>query len=190
MRTLIPTLLILLSACASARAALYEFTLGGRVTYALFGDVPIGSRVTIRYTVDSQDLEPDPTGGLYAASQATIKFPDFTITTNGMEGPSFGVGLGTSAQFVQYLTWRNGWGMSIPFAFPVGTLDTDALPLTLPLSEANVARFYVFPMLHDHYAGDITSYSAVEIPEPSAALLLLVTTLTVRGRARMSRERR
>jgi hypothetical protein len=173
--------------CGQARAALYEFTLGGRVTYAPLGDVPIGTAVTIRYTADSQDLDPSPTDGLYAASQATVQFPTFTIQTDGMMGPDFGVSLGngTSVQILQYLTWQNSnWGMSIPFSFPNGTFGSDALPLTLPLANANLARFHLFPLLHDLYAGDITSYTAVEIPEPSALAILLVGTLGVPWRRR------
>jgi hypothetical protein len=152
--------------CGHARAALYEFTLGGRVTFAPLGDVPIGTAVTIRYTADSQDLDPSPNDGLYSASQATVEFPTFAIQTDGMMGP--------------YLTWQNSnWGMSIPFSFPNGTFGSDALPLTLPLANANLARFHLFPLLHDLYAGDITSYTAVEIPEPSALAILLVGTLGV-----------
>jgi hypothetical protein len=172
--------------CGQARAALYEFTLGGRVTYAPLGDVPIGTAVTIRYTADSQDLDPSPTDGLYAASQATVQFPTFTIQTDGMMGPDFGVSLGngTSVQILQYLTWQNSsWGMSIPFSFPTKTLNSDALPLTLPLTDANLARFHLFPLLHDLYAGDITSYTAVEVPEPAALVILLVGSLGMRLRS-------
>ncbi len=174
-----------LAGYSPAHAAIYEFTLGGRVTFAALGDVPAGTPVTIRYTADSQDLAPDPGGGLYAAGQGTITFPNFTITTDGTVDPIFRVSLGSGStvQLLQYLTYQGTWGMSLNFSFPAGTLTSDALPLTLPLANANLARFQVFPILHDWYAGNITSYTAVEIPEPSAALLLLVVPLTRRNRS-------
>ena len=178
--------------CGQARAALYEFTLGGRVTFAPLGDVPMGTLVTIRYTADSQDLEPSPGGGLYAASHATVEFPAFTIRTDAEIGPTFRISLGngTSAQILQYLTWNGGsWGMNLGFAFPPGTLDSDSLPLTLPLSSADVSTFHLFPALHDRYAGDIISYSAVEAPEPSVLGMLLAGSLGMRWRCAPQRLR-
>jgi hypothetical protein len=150
--------------------------------------VPIGTPVTIRYTADSRDSDPDPRGAWYAASQATVEFPDFTIVTDGTFGLSFRVALGdgTSVQLLQYLTaFGTYWGMSIPFSFPAGTLTSDELPLTLPLANANLARFHLFPIVNDIYAGDITSYTAVEIPEPSVPLMLAAGSIALRVRKRI-----
>jgi hypothetical protein len=186
MRTCVLTLVFGLSTCTISHGALYEFTLGGSVTFAAGGDVPIGSPVTIRYTADSRDLHPDPQGGLYAASQATVEFPNFSIQTAGTVGPTFAVGLrdATTSQSLQYLTHSQGWGLNLGFAFPPQTLESDELPLTLPLAKASVASFYLFPIFHEWYAGNITSYTAVEIPEPSASLVLPMTIIALHARKR------
>ncbi len=137
MRMFISTLILILSTCASADAALYEFTLRGFVTFAAAGDVPPGSPVTIRYIADSKDLAPSSLGGHYAASNATIQFPTFTLTMSGLD-PYFRValGAGNTVDLLGYSTVDGFWDLTVPFSFPPGTLETDALPLSLPLEIA------------------------------------------------------
>jgi hypothetical protein len=56
-----------LSVCLPGRAAVYEFTVKGQVIGAGWPNVNVGDPFVIRYAVDSQDLEPSPTIGLYRA---------------------------------------------------------------------------------------------------------------------------
>jgi hypothetical protein len=165
-----------------AEAALYEFTLRGVVTDAVFGDVPVGAPFTIRYMADSTDLSPDPTGGRFAATNATITFPDFTITADGAH-PEVLVNIrdGVSIQSFSYGdTGGPNWSIGVSCAFPAGTISTDALPLFLPLSSALFARVRVFPILTPQYQGDITSYESVQVPEPVIAYGALIFAIMKR----------
>lgn len=185
MRAFSLAVMLLLGLPSSAHAALYEFTLEGRVTFAILGDVPVGTLVTIQYIADSQDLAPGtPNGGHYAASQATVKFPNFTIVTDGID-PYFRVALGggNTVDLLQYLSvFAQNWNLSVPFSFPPGTFANDALPLTLPLSNANLARFHLAPIVNPWYSGNIISYSSVEIPEPLQPALLLLSAFFIAAR--------
>ena len=174
--------LFLLFGGASARGAFYEFTLTGTVTAAPSGDVHIGDPFTVRYVVDSVDLDASVGGGLYAAGNATVTFPSGTLTTGG--NPFFGVAQngGTSVDLLQYLAHDDvSWGANITFSFPAATLTIDALPLTLPLSDANFAHLHIFWafVLHDTYQGTVSSYASIEVPEPSCAALALIQALTM-----------
>ena len=175
MRTFISTLILSLSTCASAHAALYEFRLTGEVTYLLFNieGVQIGDRATIRYVVDSRDANPDPMGGFYAATGATILFPTLTIVTQ--DSANLGVALNdTGVDTIQYLRAGQGFGLDVSFKFPDGTLPSDAIPLALPLHSSIRRSFSVFQSSHDLYRGTITSYSSVEVPEPAVVGLTLL----------------
>src|SRR5262245_26743366 len=67
----------------AGHAALYRFTVGGRVTVASWPDVHVGDTITIQYTADSHDRNPSPSTGSYAVSRPVLILPDTTIIVPG-----------------------------------------------------------------------------------------------------------
>jgi hypothetical protein len=71
--------------------------------------------------------------------------------------------------------------------FPAGTLPSDALPLALPLERATYAQWLVYdfgPLVR----GTISSYSAIEVPEPCStgsvlAGLIFLESISMSGRS-------
>jgi hypothetical protein len=179
----------LLCATASAQAALYEVTVEGNVTFALFLDVNVGDPFTVKYVVDSTDLVPEPNGGRYAASGAIVNFPGRTLMIGNTES-HFGVHLGggTATDLAHYYTIQEDTllGVRITYQFPPNTFESDALPLSLPLSIATLKRFHLFQGLWDMYRGEVTSYTAVEVPEPHSIGIVTFVSLAF-GAARGAR---
>jgi hypothetical protein len=181
--------------CGSARgahAALYEFTLEGTVNYSLVPRPVVGEPFIIRYAADTQDLFPeDPGGGGYLATLPTVVFPESNaqIPFEPSDEITLRVALyGAGVDIVSYQSrgvLGPSWNLTIGFVFPDGTLNSDALPLTLPL-ELGRSNVFMAPALLDHIRGDITSYSSVAIPEPSmtCAILLVTGSLTSRRGSR------
>jgi hypothetical protein len=184
--------LLALVVCEPSYAGLYEFTIEGRVTFAAAGDVPAGTPVTIQYIADSEDLAPGtPNGGHYAASQATVRFPKFIIKTDGID-PYFRVALGggNTVDLLQYLSVFGHWNLSAGYSFPPGTLSSDALPLTLPLANANLATFHLAPGVNPYYSGNIISYTSIEIPEPLQLGVFPLAALLIAARYKRRRSSR
>ena len=178
-------LVVLLFVHASARAAYHQFTLKGVVTETsfFFPSIYVGDPFTVQYVVDPTDSDTSPLRGRYAATHAQFTFPKTSLTSNG-----FGAGLlvdlnnpdGTDR--VTYADSSLHWDWRIAFVFPSDTLESDALPLTLPLSMANSATFE-FELFSRLLSADMTSYSSVEVPEPAAALGVLSVLIGSLGRA-------
>ena len=165
-RLLILSMTCLLVEAAPCGAALYEFTLEGVVQFSFLPEVSVGDPASLKFIVDDQDLEPSPTFGKYTASgPATIAFPKTTLVA-GDELGFLQVKL-IDAEIVQYQNIGPSLSFDMGFAFPDGTITTDALPLTLPLSLATTNSFYIFPIFHEVVRGRITSYTGVPIPEPA-----------------------
>lgn len=184
-RTLPAILAVLLFTPFFASGGLYEFTFQGEVTYSILPEANVGDSVTIRYIADSTDLEPLPMTGEYAATNATIRFPGGTFVTEAGLGTRLSVNLFGTLDTVAYLSHGNPYGIKLSFAFAGGTPQSDELPLTLPLLDANVATFHMFPASTDVIRGRITSYLGVEVPEPAALGVLLASiVLTKRSAAR------
>ena len=78
----------------------------------------------------------------------------------------------------------NPYFVQVDFRFPNGTLQSDELPLSLPLSIATFRRFHVLIGSMEVWRGDVSSYSVVEMPESSSALLLMLV-LSLMQRCRM-----
>ena len=120
--------LFLLFGGASARGAVYEFTLTGNVTAAPAGDVKVGDPFTVRYAVDAQDLAPDSTDGLYTASGATIDFPELRLATADVGEFFVRPGTSTAPDLLHYLTYDpSAWGVTINFQFHNGTYVVDKI---------------------------------------------------------------
>jgi hypothetical protein len=148
--------------CRHARAEFYEFTLRGEVTYSLFNPNPaVGDPCTIRYVADSRR---DPATGHYMATAATICFPTVTFTTPGPAEVTAGV-FTSGAGVVQYLDTGPNWGLNVVLWFPEGVI-TGELPLELPLGQATLTHFGLFPVFEERIFGNITSYTSREVPEP------------------------
>ena len=171
--------------CGHAHAALFDFTLKGKVTYSQYSDIAVGDPFVVRYIADSTDLNLDPKLGRFATTAATFEFPNVTVAPEGQPLPLqvqlSGPEDSDSIIYVHFFPGNIYWSFS--FGFPAQTFSSDALPLTLPLERATLARiqFFVFaPTLR----GDITSYESAEIPEPVSLNLiaLLVCALTARTR--------
>jgi hypothetical protein len=158
----------MLSLGSFARAAPFQVALEGTVDFTLIPEVAVGDIARIRFTVDSEDLEPSPTFGKYLSSgTVTIDFPQTTLIAG--ELGYLQVKLFFSDR-ISYLNTGQTLSFSMPLSFPDGTIPTDELPSAIPLSLATVNRFYVFPISNEIISGRITSYSAVPIPETSATV--------------------
>jgi hypothetical protein len=163
-----------------AHAALYQFTIEGTVTYALLPYAQVGDPFTVEYFVDSEDLSAPSTSGFYRASGVTVKFPAGTIVVDGGQ-PQLGVSLGEgiATDHVEYSTYGviDPFYVSVGFLFPPGTLVSDELPQSLPLTSATMRRLRVaWGGLEDVWRGNVTAYSSVKVPEP---LNVFVATLLV-----------
>ena len=181
-RTFAFILTIVAARCGQARGALYEFTLRGEVTYSLFSPNPaVGDPCTIRYVADSR---PDPATGHYMATAATISFPTVAFTTPGPAEVTAGV-FTSGAGVVQYLDTGPNWGLNVVLWFPAGVI-TGKLPLELPLSQATLTHFGLFPVFEERIYGTITSYVSREVPEPCSLSAALIA-LAVKGARRRPR---
>jgi hypothetical protein len=179
-----PILIICLSTCVTARAAIYEFRIKGVVTDAYWPEVSVGDRFTLRYTADSRDLNPSSTAGRYAATRAIVTLPNTTIVSSSVGGsPHVQVvpNSPSAVDIVGYRTVGPNYGFGFVLAFPLGTLASDALPLTLSPPTATSAYFSVYDF-GPFVTGDITSYASVEVPEPWLLGLLLVFPIMSRVR--------
>lgn len=173
-----------LSACSLANAALYEFTLTGEVTLANWPSVNVGDPFTLRYMADSQDRNPVITMGGYAATSAVVTLPNTTIRSLGQfTGVRVDLNI-THGDVIRYSsTDESPYDFYARLEFPGGTLGSDALPLTLPLESAESTLFFVW-QFGPEVRGTITSYVAVEVPEPSEiALLALLAPLLLHRRS-------
>ena len=177
-RIVVPLLMVSLCAGAPLYAAFYEFTLQGTVSSSGLPDVSVGDPCTIWYVADPRDLAPDPAFGTYLATPAILTFPNATLSANPHVGSSITVNLVFGA--IQRVAYQNDgpfYGVGITLQLPQGTLDSDALPLTLPLSNAISATFGVSSAFNPVIVGTLTSYSSAEVPEPGAAVGLALLPL-------------
>jgi hypothetical protein len=170
-RNLIAVLIACLGLCASADAGAYEFTLTGEVTQANWANVNVGDPFTIRYTADSLDRNPAATVGAYLATPAVVTLPNATIRSLGPFNAT-AVYLFPDADQVRYTSEDDSlYTFLVRVRFPRGTLSSDALPLTLPMELAVSTDFYVW-QFGPELRGTITSYTAVEVPEPGPGLVI------------------
>lgn len=186
LRCLCSTCILLCVLANGARGAVYQVTVRGLVTYALFQDVPVGTPYTVKHQLDSMDLVPSPSEGRYAANNATLFLPNDELLVGG-PNPEFLVRLGNGAerQFVDYsdLNPSNLKLLSVGFTFPAGTLTSDAVPLELPLDRAAIARVRVTQGLTTLYEGSISSYDTIIVPElPVGAWTFCMLWVTRRRR--------
>jgi hypothetical protein len=156
--------------CLHANAASYEFTITGEVTSSYYWiDVAAGDPFTIRYIADSADLDPSPSFGSYAATEAVVTFPTRSYTSQGAFEPRAFVHLkrsdGTDQAGYGHPGLNYGFGFGV--VFPVGTLDTDALPVSVDVFGATSTTFVIYH-LGILVEGDVNSYTSVLIPEPNA----------------------
>jgi hypothetical protein len=165
--------------CIPARAALYEFTLKGEVTYSNgFYDVSVGDPFAIKYIADSQDLDPDPSLGSYACTRAIAVFPRATVVSAGVLLPltvSLNTALGTDRLY--FLQPGPSYGFWFDLQCPAGTLGSDELPRTFALTTGIVPVFEVRSS-QPRIDGIIDDYSAVPIHEP-AIVCVFVFTITL-----------
>lgn len=182
LRLALCALLLPCIAGAMARAALYEFTLEGVVTFSAVASNPsVGDPVTIKYVADSTDLNPSSGYGRYAASGATMVLPHATLSpvSSGFLEVG-GAGIPGALSRLDYSCGIQdpqtpvGWKLDIAMAFPEGTFESDALPLELPLASGVVRRFAVIPLFTEFFRGNITAYTSVEIPEPVGTTCLIM----------------
>ena len=163
---LVPMVACLLLWTAPCAAALYEFMLEGVVTRSFLPDVHVGDTAAMSFFVDDQDLDPSPIVGRYLAiSSVTIDFPKTSLVAGGHGGGHLRVSL-HNADSVQYQNLGPEYSLNIPLQFPDGTITSDELPRSLPLSLANNNSFQIFPIFTDVVYGRVTSYSATPVPEP------------------------
>jgi hypothetical protein len=162
----------LLSCCTVALGSFHEFSLGGEL---IAGVGSPGDPVNIRYVADSTDLNSASGYGSYAASAATYESTALSLTSIGV-APSVSVYLNDppGVDRVEYRHQDFHADFRVRFSFPAGTLTSDALPLTLPLATATSASFEVSYVAAVFAGGQITSYESVEVPDPSAAALLVL----------------
>jgi hypothetical protein len=168
-------------ATATARAALYQFTLRGTITGGFLKpfNLSLGDECTIQYVLDSTDLDPHPLGGRYHGTHSVVNFPNLTLVSSPQVGGNLTVKASRPglSDFAYYQSGPPAYGAQVSFAFPSGTLGSDALPLALPLSQATTSYFHLYPTFSPVLIGQITSYASTEVPEPgapSAALLALI----------------
>ena len=173
-------------ACPTARAHadFYEFSLQGEVTAASYPNVNVGDAFTIRYVADSQDLDPDPARGRYAATPLSVTFPN-TLLRRFVPGTIYtALNNANGTDSVWHWSFFPQDALSIELTFPAKTLGSDALPLGLPLAQATTSRFELY-FFGPALAGEIHSYQSVEVPEPRMiAGAVLAGSLAARRRAR------
>jgi hypothetical protein len=180
----IAILILNLWLCLVARAAMIDFTIEGVVTESTRPDVSVGDPFTIRYSADPEDLDADTSIGRFRTTGESILLPNITFTTQS-DG-NFYVVFDESAEWVRHRSGFAGFPWTVDIQFPFGTLASDALPPTLPLSGATSATLIVwdnttfmppFPVV----VGTVTSY----VPEPyGLCVLTSVATLLRRWRGR------
>lgn len=174
---------LLAALAAPAPGALHEVTTRGYVTYAFLQDVEIGAPFTVRFVVDSQDLEPDPTYGLYQTGPATVTFPSFGLVSSGEPSFTLNLGEGTSPDRAMYTAFGI-FLTNLAFDFPPATFTSDDFPLRLPLSSALRARLQVTAGTQFAYLGNVTSYETALIPELAAAPMTAALALLALLRSR------
>jgi hypothetical protein len=156
----------------------------------------IGDECTIQYVLDSTDHDPHPLVGRYFGTNAVIRFANITIVGNPNSGGNLTVKTGRPglSDLVAYQNGGPNYGVQISFAFPEGTITSDALPLELPLAQATTSYFDVYPSFDPILVGRIMAYSSAEVPEPyaSSTLVLVLTGTCARkfGRDRSTVGRR
>ncbi|MBC7817259.1 MAG: hypothetical protein IAG10_10255 [Planctomycetaceae bacterium] len=172
---------VLLGGMASPlRAELYEFEVKGRVVGGFLSlyQVAVGDEVTFRYLMDSTDQDPS-TIGRYRGTTAFFETPAGTFSGNEAKGGDFTV----HNPFASFDSYTLGSAIKLSLRFPAGTLLTDELPLTLPVSIATTRSFFVHPgsvvpSLH----GTITSYQSRLVPEPNSLCVFGVAGTALRRR--------
>jgi hypothetical protein len=179
---------VVLCNTAPVLGALHEFTLRGTVTSSDHVDVSVGEPFSITYVANSIDLDPSATLGRYSAARLTAVFPQTTIVNAIGGSVSVELDASAGADSVRYLTVNPNVNLIVvDFSFPAGTLRSDELPRSLPLANATGAGFYwasIYPYFN--LAGDITSYTSTEVPEP-AYLKFVLLVCVYRNRTRRLR---
>ena len=184
LRSIAGVFVLSLAASPASHAALYQFTVGGRVTTSSYPGVNVDDPVSIWYVADSQDRDPSPTSGNYRTTRATFIFPNLTLTSDGFSGvdvlPNDTDGY-DRVRFWDFFA-QSPWAF-VDLTFPVGILTSDALPTALPLSSAHSAGFS-----HSYYpgtlSGNVLSFTSVEVPEPGVLALLVIAPLLAPRRFR------
>jgi hypothetical protein len=130
-------------------------------------------------------LDPDPTFGRYRATLPVAVLPRTTIPASGF-GDTPGVQIWLNSPFgtdeFYFGVGGPNTGYDLHAAFPVGTLQSDALPLTLPLNMALLPARWIVYDFGPGLGGTINSYSSVEVPEPHVFAILLAALLRRVGR--------
>jgi hypothetical protein len=164
---------------SAAPAAYYEFTVTGQVTQSASANIAVGDPFTLQYIATSVDSNPDPAFAIYPANKGVTTFPHETLAATDLASDVF-VDLnlfGSDRTGYEDYDVNDEYGFEIDF--PPGTLANDGFPLTLPLAQATLNQFqirYFSPLV----TGTVTSYSAIQVPEPqlaSASLLLLIEAI-------------
>jgi hypothetical protein len=155
---------------------LYEFALEGKVSYSVFGVNPaVGEPCIIRFVADSQDVEPHPGHGTFQVTPPIVTFPDSNTLLNFEPSELTRLGVNNenmSGTGIDFLFYQNlgalgvAFDLNVSLVFPDGVIQSDALPLTLPLALANSTNFRISSGLVDYARGRITGYSSVAVPEP------------------------
>jgi hypothetical protein len=177
-RALLAAALVLFLPCAS-RGTEYQFTLQGVVTYVdplAYPSINRNDPFTMQYRADTVDEDPSNTRGAYDASPVTLTFPHHGFYWQGFS-QYVSVTLALQGRdLVQFSAPGANYWVNADFEFPAGTLTSDALPLSLPLTAATTA-------LLDNYddgpvlGGVITSYSSVAVPEPAIGIVASIVSL-------------
>ena len=177
LRSIAGVFVLSLAVSPASHAALYQFTVGGRVTTSSYPGVNVDDLVSIWYVADSQDRDPLPTSGIYRATRATYIFPDVTLTSDGFSRVDV---LPNDTDGYDRVRFRDFFAQSpwaiVELTFPVGTLKSDALPTALPLASAHSAGFsyWYYPGI---LSGNVLSFTSVEVPEPGVLALLVIAPL-------------
>jgi hypothetical protein len=180
------TIVIFGTLATPLRAELYEFEVKGTVVGGLLPlyQVVAGDEITFRYVMDSTDSDPDPLIGQYAGTTAFFETPAGTFSGDPLLGGDFTVTpFGQFASFDSFIPNPIQPHVKLSFRFPAGTLLSDELPLTLPVSTATTRSFFVHPFgLTPSLYGTITSYESRLMPEPYSLCLIGVAGAALRRR--------
>ena len=150
----------------ASRATFVQFTVSGETTFSRVPSVSVGDPFEIKYVANAVDQNPSTNVGSFSATGLTIAFPNLTVSY-----PTFAASVAVSlnnadgTDYVRYWNFFPNTFSWVWVVFPAGTLNSDALPLTLPISEATSADFLDYGF-GTQFQGDIHTYAGVEVPEP------------------------